>query len=167
MQESAEDDDLKTMFKARRADQSPPKRLKTAKTAEESSSPSDKKITEPDAVVAATQVSGPGPASLPQRPPNRRKMSLKKSLRERAKISETTHEKPHSCKKELLKVEFLTFTSPRLIQKSANFIYFYSIYRSKFLLVCRVLWYAEGAYMNGSTVLLTTPGLQRWSSLIF
>ncbi|KAL0828156.1 hypothetical protein Bca101_051834 [Brassica carinata] len=109
--ESAEDDNLKTMFKARRADQSPPKRLKTAKTAEESSSPSDKKITEPDAVVSATQVSGPGPASLRQRPPNRRKMSLKKSLRERAKISETTHEKPHSCKKELLKVEFLTFIS--------------------------------------------------------
>ncbi|WZY79284.1 hypothetical protein YC2023_025668 [Brassica napus] len=124
--ESAEDDDLKTMFKARRADQSPPKRLKTAKTAEESSSPSDKKITEPDAVVAATQVSGPGPASLPQRPPNRRKMSLKKSLRERAKISETTHEKPHSCKKELLKEQVSTCLSCPLVRRRCIYEWFYS-----------------------------------------
>ncbi|KAL0685885.1 hypothetical protein Bca4012_052733 [Brassica carinata] len=124
--ESAEDDNLKTMFKARRADQSPPKRLKTAKTAEESSSPSDKKITEPDAVVSATQVSGPGPASLRQRPPNRRKMSLKKSLRERAKISETTHEKPHSCKKELLKEQVSTCLSCPLVRRRCIYEWFYS-----------------------------------------
>ncbi|KAF3541704.1 hypothetical protein F2Q69_00024893 [Brassica cretica] len=124
--ESAEDDNLKTMFKARRADQSPPKRLRTAKTAEESSSPSDKKITEPDAVVSATQVSGPGPASLRQRPPNRRKMSLKKSLRERAKISETTHEKPHSCKKELLKEQVSTCLSCPLVRRRCIYEWFYS-----------------------------------------
>ncbi|KAH0850972.1 hypothetical protein HID58_095039 [Brassica napus] len=124
--ESAKDDDLKTMFKARRADQSPPKKLRTAKTAEESSSPSDKKITEPDAVVSATQVSGPGPASLPQRPPNRRKMSLKKSLRERAKISETTHEKPHSCKKELLKEQVSTCLSCPLVRRRCIYEWFYS-----------------------------------------
>ncbi|KAH0940031.1 hypothetical protein HID58_007492 [Brassica napus] len=124
--ESAEDDDLKTMFEARRADQSPLKKLRTAKTAEESSSPSDKKITGPDAVVSATQVSGPGPASLPQRPPNRRKMSLKKSLRERAKISETTHEKPHSCKKELLKEQVSTCLSCPLVRRRCIYEWFYS-----------------------------------------
>lgn len=111
IQESAEDDNLKTLIKkARRADQSPPKQLRTAKTSEESSSSSDRKITGPDAVVSATQVSGSVPT---QRPPNRRKMSLKKSLQERSKSSETTHEKPHSyetnSKHELLKVRVSNF----------------------------------------------------------
>lgn len=94
---------------------------KRLKTSGESSSTSDRKITRPDAVVSATQVSGSGPASLPQRPPNRRKMSLKRSLQERAKSSEPTHRKPHryetNSKHELLKVESLTFISPRTHSK--------------------------------------------------
>lgn len=112
LQESAEDDNLKTLVKARRSGQGPAKQLKTAKTSEESSLASDKKLTIPDAVVPATQVSALGPATLPQKPPNRRKMSLKKSLQERAKSLETTHDKLRSRKSlsehELLKVESLT-----------------------------------------------------------
>jgi len=108
LQESAEVDSLKTLVKARRSSQGPAKQLKTAKTTVESSSASDKKITGPDAVVPATQVSASGPETLPQKPPNRRKISLKKSLQERAKSLETTHDKPRSFKKlsehELLQV---------------------------------------------------------------
>lgn len=112
LQELAEDDNLKTLVKSRRSGQGPAKQLKTAKSSEESSSTSDKERTGPDAVVSATKVSNPGPVTLPQKPPNRRKMSLKKSLQKRAISSETTHDKPRSCKKlsehELLKVESLT-----------------------------------------------------------
>ncbi|KAL0692380.1 hypothetical protein Bca4012_059560 [Brassica carinata] len=125
--ESAEDDNLKTLIKARRADQSPPKQLKTAKTSEESCSTSVRKITRPDAVVSATQVSGSGPA---QRPPNRRKMSLKKSLQERARSSETTFEKPHryeiNSKHELLKEQVSTCLSHPLVRRRCIFEWFYS-----------------------------------------
>ncbi|KAF8105480.1 hypothetical protein N665_0157s0065 [Sinapis alba] len=85
--ESAEDENLKASIKARRASQGPAKQQKTAKTSEESCSTTVKKITGPDAVVLSpTQVSGSGPGSLPQKPPNRRKISLKKSLQERKVI---------------------------------------------------------------------------------
>ncbi|CAN8255736.1 unnamed protein product [Cochlearia groenlandica] len=107
--ELAEDDDkLKTLVKVRPASQGPTKQLKTAKTLAESSSTSDKKITESDAVVSAIQIPGSVPASLPQKPPHRRKMSLKKSLQERAKTSKTTHDKPHSSDYALSKVAYLT-----------------------------------------------------------
>lgn len=113
LQESAEDDNLKTLLNPRRAGQGPVKQQKTAKTSEESCSTSDKKITRPNEAVSATQVSGSGPASLPQKPPNRRKISLKKSLQERTKSSETTHNKSHSYEidpeHELLKVGVSNF----------------------------------------------------------
>lgn len=109
LKESAEDENMKTVVKTRRPGQGPVKQQKTAKTSEESSSTSDKKKTGQDAVESATQVPCLDSASLPQKPPNRRKMSLKKSLQERAKPSETTHDKPHSYElpsdHELLKVE--------------------------------------------------------------
>ncbi|XP_024007386.1 protein ALWAYS EARLY 1 isoform X2 [Eutrema salsugineum] len=120
---------LKTLVKERRAGQGPAKQLKTAKNSEEFSSTSDKKITGPDAVVSATQVSGSGPASLPQKPPNRRKMSLKKSLQERAKTYETTPEKPHSyetfSEHELLK-KVSTCLSYPLVRRRCIFEWFYS-----------------------------------------
>lgn len=129
LQESAERDNLMILVKARRSGQGPAKQLKTAKTSEESSSTSDKKRTEPDAVVSATQVSDSGPESLPQKPPNRRKMSLKKSLQKRAVSSETTHEKSNSSKNnsepellELLEVESLNFTSLYTHPKSGNYL---------------------------------------------
>ncbi|CAH8299612.1 unnamed protein product [Eruca vesicaria subsp. sativa] len=124
--ESCEDDNLKTIIKARRADQSPP----SAKTSEESSSTSEKKITGPNAVISATQVSGSGPASLLQKPPNRRKMSLKKSLQERAKSSEATYDKPHryetNSKHELLKQQVSTSLSCPLVRRRCIYEWFYS-----------------------------------------
>ncbi|XP_010455109.1 PREDICTED: protein ALWAYS EARLY 1-like [Camelina sativa] len=128
--ESAEDDNLKTLVGARRSGQGPVKQLKTAKTSEEPSSTSDKIITGPDAVVTATQVSGSGPVTLPQKPPNRRKMSLKKSLQQRAISSETTHDKPLGCKKfseyELLKEKVSTCLSYPLVRRWCIFEWFYS-----------------------------------------
>ncbi|KAG7552095.1 DIRP domain [Arabidopsis thaliana x Arabidopsis arenosa] len=128
--ESAEDDNLKTLVKARRSGQGPAKQLKTAKTSEESSLASDKKLTIPDAVVPATQVSALGPATLPQKPPNRRKMSLKKSLQERAKSLETTHDKLRSRKSlsehELLKEKFSNCLSYPLVRRWCIYEWFYS-----------------------------------------
>ncbi|VYS68097.1 unnamed protein product [Arabidopsis thaliana] len=128
--ESAEVDSLKTLVKARRSSQGPAKQLKTAKTTVESSSASDKKITGPDAVVPATQVSASGPETLPQKPPNRRKISLKKSLQERAKSLETTHDKPRSFKKlsehELLQEKLSNCLSCPLVRRWCIYEWFYS-----------------------------------------
>uniref|UniRef100_M4D0F2 DIRP domain-containing protein n=2 Tax=Brassica campestris TaxID=3711 RepID=M4D0F2_BRACM len=128
--ESAEDDNLKTSINARRVGQGPAKQQKTAKTSEESCSTSDKKITRPNEAVSATQVSGSGPASLPQKPPNRRKISLKKSLQERTKSSETTHNKSHSYEidpeHELLKDKVSTCLSHPLVRRRCIFEWFYS-----------------------------------------
>lgn len=108
LQELSEDDNLKTPSNnARRAGKGPAKQQKTAK-AEESCSTSDKEITGRDAVVSDTQVSRSSPASLPQKPPNRRKIGLKKSLQERSKSAETTPNKSYGHEldpeHELLKV---------------------------------------------------------------
>ncbi|WZZ01327.1 hypothetical protein YC2023_073655 [Brassica napus] len=128
--ESAEDDNSKTPLNPRRAGQGPAKQQKTAKTSEESCSTSDKKITRPNEAVSATQVSGSGPASLPQKPPNRRKISLKKSLQERTKSSETTHNKSHSYEidpeHELLKDKVSTCLSHPLVRRRCIFEWFYS-----------------------------------------
>ncbi|CAH2044535.1 unnamed protein product [Thlaspi arvense] len=128
--DSAEDDHLKTLVKVRRAGEGPVKQLKILKTSEESSSISDKKITVPDAVVSATQISGSGPPSSPKKPPHWRKMSLKKSLQERAKSSETTHDKPHNyetlSKHELLKEEVSTCLSYPLVRRRCIYEWFYS-----------------------------------------
>ncbi|KAL0658541.1 hypothetical protein Bca4012_079126 [Brassica carinata] len=128
--ESAEDDNLKTLLNPRRAGQGPAKQQKTAKTSEESCSTSDKKITRPNEAVSATRVSGSGPASLPQKPPNRRKISLKKSLQERTKSSEATHNKSHSYEAEphheLLKEKVSTCLSHPLVRRRCIFEWFYS-----------------------------------------
>ncbi|KAF3484631.1 hypothetical protein F2Q69_00056185, partial [Brassica cretica] len=130
LQESAEDDNLKTLLNPRRAGQGPSKQQKTAKTSEESCSTSDKKITRPNEAVSATRVSGSGPASLPQKPPNRRKISLKKSLQERTKSSEATHNKSHSNEAEphpeLLKEKVSTCLSHPLVRRRCIFEWFYS-----------------------------------------
>ncbi|KAF2550638.1 hypothetical protein F2Q68_00036651 [Brassica cretica] len=130
LQESAEDDNLKTLLNPRRAGQGPAKQQKTAKTSEESCSTSDKKITRPNEAVSATRVSGSGPASLPQKPPNRRKISLKKSLQERTKSSEATHNKSHSNEAEphheLLKEKVSTCLSHPLVRRRCIFEWFYS-----------------------------------------
>ncbi|KAL0738704.1 hypothetical protein Bca4012_014914 [Brassica carinata] len=127
---SAEDEYLKTPINARRASQGPAKQQKTAKTSEESCSTTVKKITGPNEVVSATQVSGSGPASLLQKPPNRRKMSLKKSLQERTKSSEATPNKSHNYEidpeHELLKEKVSTCLSHPLARRRCIFEWFYS-----------------------------------------
>ncbi|CAH8324630.1 unnamed protein product [Eruca vesicaria subsp. sativa] len=124
--ELAEDDNLKTPINARRAGQGPAKQQKTAKTSGESFSTNDKKITGPNDVVSAT----PRPASLPQKQPNRRKISLKKSLQERSKSSEATHNKSHSYQidpeHELLKEQVSTCLSHPLVRRRCIFEWFYS-----------------------------------------
>ncbi|CAN8265342.1 unnamed protein product [Cochlearia groenlandica] len=116
-----------SVVEERQVGQCPANQLKTAKTSEESSSTGDKTITVQDAVVSATQVSGLGPASLPQKPPNRRKMSLKKSLQERAKSS---HDTPPSYQKksehELLKERVSTCLSCPLVRRRCMFEWFHS-----------------------------------------
>ncbi|VVB15249.1 unnamed protein product [Arabis nemorensis] len=128
--ESAEDENMKTVVKTRRPGQGPVKQQKTAKTLEESFTTSDKKKTGQDAMESATQVPCLDSASLPQKPPNRRKMSLKKSLQERANPSETTHDKPHSyelpSEHELLKEKVSTFLSNPLARRRCIYEWFYS-----------------------------------------
>ncbi|XP_056866024.1 protein ALWAYS EARLY 1 isoform X2 [Raphanus sativus] len=122
--ELSEDDNLKTPSNARRAGQGPAKQQKTAKASEESCSTSDKKITGRDAVVSSdTQVSGSGP-------PNRRKISLKKSLQERSKSAETTPNKSHchelDPEHELLKEKVSNSLSHPLVRRRCIFEWFYS-----------------------------------------
>lgn len=92
---------MRSYIRTKRASQVPSqsKQLKTAKELEESTTTSDKKKTAVDVVVSTKQDSDSGPASLPpQKPPNRRKVNLKKSLQERAKSSETIHKVPRSSR---------------------------------------------------------------------
>lgn len=107
---------MKSSLRTKRSGQVPPqsKQLKAAKELEEATTTtSDKKgPAATDVVVATTkEVSDSGPAILPQKPPNRRKMSLKKSLQERDnKSSETIHKASRSSRslseqELLLKVE--------------------------------------------------------------
>ncbi|CAN8277137.1 unnamed protein product [Cochlearia groenlandica] len=80
----AEDDTLKTPMKARinNGQGGPVKQPIIAKISEESCLTIDEKKTKQE---EATQVSGSGPEILQRKPINRRKMSLKKNLQERAK----------------------------------------------------------------------------------
>ncbi|XP_023637492.1 protein ALWAYS EARLY 1 isoform X2 [Capsella rubella] len=127
--ESAEDDNLKTLVKARPASEGPANQLKAAKTSEESSLTSDKNITGPDAVVSASQGSA-DPVAFPQKRPDKRKMSLKKSLQQRAISSETTHDKTRSFEKlsehELLQEKVSTCLSYPLVRRWCIFEWFYS-----------------------------------------
>ncbi|KAL0719912.1 hypothetical protein Bca4012_069236 [Brassica carinata] len=129
-----EDHNMKSYIRTKRASQVPSqsKQLKTAKELEESTTVSDKKKSDMDVVVSTKQDSDSGPASLPpQKPPNRRKVSLKKSLQERAKSSETIHKVPRSSRSlsehELLSKDTLsTYISYPLARRRCIFEWFYS-----------------------------------------
>ncbi|KAG2273065.1 hypothetical protein Bca52824_067620 [Brassica carinata] len=122
-QELAQEDvNIKPSFRAKRS---------AVKELEESTSTSDKKISEMDVEVATKEVSDSGPASLPQKPPNRRKMSLKKSLQERDKSSETIHKASRSSRslseqELLLKDKLSTSLSHPLARRRCIFEWFYS-----------------------------------------
>ncbi|KAJ4886142.1 Protein ALWAYS EARLY 2 [Raphanus sativus] len=129
-----EDHNMRSYIRTKRASQVPSqsKQLKTAKELEESTTTSDKKKTAVDVVVSTKQDSDSGPASLPpQKPPNRRKVSLKKSLQERAKSSETIHKVPRSSRSlsehELLSKDTIsTYMSYPLARRRCIFEWFYS-----------------------------------------
>lgn len=171
MQELPQDENnMKSLVRAKRAGQglAQSKQLKTVKELEESTTTSDKNRPVMDVVASTKQVSDSSPASVSQKPPSKRKKSLKKSLQERAKSSETIHKASRSSRslseqELLLKVEPLT--SLLLCTFSIWYIYIfgYSNFRISFLLLCCIPWHVEGAYLNGSIVLSTIPGLQRWS----
>ncbi|KAL0719797.1 hypothetical protein Bca4012_069121 [Brassica carinata] len=129
-----EDHNMKSYIRTKRASQVPSqsKQLKTAKELEESTTVSDRKKSATDVVVSTKQDSDSGPASLPpQKPPNRRKVSLKKSLQEKAKSSETIHKVPRSSRSlsehELLSKDTLsTYISYPLARRRCMFEWFYS-----------------------------------------
>ncbi|KAJ0244458.1 Protein ALWAYS EARLY 2 [Hirschfeldia incana] len=129
-----EDHNIKSYIRTKRAGLGPPqsKQLKTAKELEESTTVSDKKKPAMDIVVSTKQDSDTGPASLPpQKPPNRRKASLKKSLQERAKSSETTHKVPRSSRslseQELISKDTIsTYMAYPLARRRCIFEWFYS-----------------------------------------
>lgn len=172
LQELAQDENnTKYLAKTKRAVQGPPqsKQLKIVKASEESTTASDRERHVVDVVMSLKQVSDSGPTSLPQKPLSRRKMSLKKSLQERDKSTETIHKASRSSRslsehEFLLKVEPLTLFFSTAHTKSVTiYIFVYSNFRISFLRLYRILWHVEGAYLNGFIVLSTIPGLQRWS----
>uniref|UniRef100_A0A1J3IUE4 Protein ALWAYS EARLY 2 n=1 Tax=Noccaea caerulescens TaxID=107243 RepID=A0A1J3IUE4_NOCCA len=128
-----EEHNMKYSIRTKRAGQGPPqsKQLKTVKALEETSTICDKKRAVMDVEVSTKQVSDSGPASLPPKTPNRRKMSLKKSLQERAKSSEITHKASRSSRslseKELVSKDMLsTSLSYPLARRRCIFEWFYS-----------------------------------------
>ncbi|XP_033146534.1 protein ALWAYS EARLY 2 isoform X2 [Brassica rapa] len=129
-----ENHNMKSYLRTKRTGQGPSqsKQLKTAKELEESTTMSDKKHSAMDVVVSTKQDSDSCPAtSPPQKPPNRRKASLKKSLQERAKSSETVHKVPRSSRslseqELLLKDELSTYMSYPLARRRCIFEWFYS-----------------------------------------
>ncbi|XP_013626537.1 PREDICTED: protein ALWAYS EARLY 2-like isoform X2 [Brassica oleracea var. oleracea] len=129
-----ENHNMKSYLRTKRICQGPSqsKQLKTAKELEESTTMSDKKHSAMDVVVSTKQDSDSCPAtSPPQKPPNRRKASLKKSLQERAKSSETVHKVPRSSRslseqELLLKDELSTYMSYPLARRRCIFEWFYS-----------------------------------------
>ncbi|KAG2245662.1 hypothetical protein Bca4012_091408 [Brassica carinata] len=124
-----ENHNMKSYLRTKRTGQGPSqsKQLKTAKELEESTTMSDKKHS-----VSTKQDSDSCPAtSPPHKPPNRRKASLKKSLQERAKSSETVHKVPRSSRslseqELLLKDELSTYMSYPLARRRCIFEWFYS-----------------------------------------
>ncbi|KAL1211716.1 Protein ALWAYS EARLY 2 [Cardamine amara subsp. amara] len=128
-----EENNMKSLGRTKRTGQGPAqsKQLKTVKALEESTITSDKKRPVMDTVASTIQVSDPGPASLSQKPPSRRKMSLKKSLQERVKSSETIHKASRSSrslseKELLLKDTLSTSLSYPLARRRCIFEWFYS-----------------------------------------
>ncbi|KAJ4892936.1 Protein ALWAYS EARLY 2 [Raphanus sativus] len=130
-QESAQEDlNMKSSLKTKRSGQGPPqsKQLKAVKELEETTTTSDKKGPAMDVEVATKEVSDSGPASLPQKPPNRRKMSLKKSLQERDKSSDKASRSSRSLSEQevLLKDKLSTSLSHPLARRRCIFEWFYS-----------------------------------------
>ncbi|CAH8386148.1 unnamed protein product [Eruca vesicaria subsp. sativa] len=125
---------MKSYHRTKRTGQVPSqsKQLKTVKELEESTTMSDKKKSAMEDVVVSTKNdSDSGPAISPQKPPNRRKVSLKKSLQERAKSSETIHKVPRSSRslsehELLLKDTISTYMSYPLARRRCIFEWFYS-----------------------------------------
>ncbi|KAF3605161.1 hypothetical protein DY000_02051408 [Brassica cretica] len=132
-----EDLNMKSSLRTKRSGQGPPqsKQLNAVKELEESTTTtSDKKRSAMDVVEVATtkEVSDSGPASVPQKPPNRRKMSLKKSLQERDnKSSELIHKASRSSRslseqELLLKDKLRTSLTHPLARRRCIFEWFYS-----------------------------------------
>ncbi|KAF8107641.1 hypothetical protein N665_0118s0013 [Sinapis alba] len=133
-QELAQEElNMKSSLRTKRSGQGPPqsKQLKAVKELEESTTTSDKKRTAMDVEVATKEVSDSGPASLQQKPPNRRKMSLKKNLQERDKSFELMQKASRSSRslseqELLLKDKLSTSLSHPLARRRCIFEWFYS-----------------------------------------
>ncbi|CAH8392398.1 unnamed protein product [Eruca vesicaria subsp. sativa] len=128
-----EDLNIKSSLKIKRSGQGSlqSKQLKAVKELEESTTTSDKKRSVIDVEVATKEVSDSGPASLPQKPPNRRKISLKKSLQDRDKSSKLMHKAARSSRslsehELLLKDKLSTSLSHPLARRRCIFEWFYS-----------------------------------------
>ncbi|AEE74229.1 ALWAYS EARLY 2 [Arabidopsis thaliana] len=128
-----DENNMKSLVKTKRAGQVPAqsKQMKTVKALEESAITSDKKRPGMDIVASPKQVSDSGPTSLSQKPPNRRKKSLQKSLQEKAKSSETTHKAARSSRslseqELLLKDKLATSLSFPFARRRCIFEWFYS-----------------------------------------
>ncbi|KAG7576122.1 DIRP domain [Arabidopsis thaliana x Arabidopsis arenosa] len=132
--ESPQDENnIQSLARTKRAGQGPAqsKQLKTVKALEESTTTSDKKRPVTDIVASPKQVSDSGPTSLSQKPPSRRKKSLKKSLQERAKSSETILKASRSSRslteqESLLKDKLSTSLSFPWARRRCIFEWFYS-----------------------------------------
>ncbi|XP_023642732.1 protein ALWAYS EARLY 2 isoform X2 [Capsella rubella] len=130
---SQDENNMKSLVRTKRVGQGPAqsKQLKTAKTLDEFTTTSDKNRPEMDVVASTKQVSDSCPASVSQKPPNKRKKSLKKSLQERAKSSETIHKASRSSRslseqELLLKDKMSTALSYPLARRRCIFEWFYS-----------------------------------------
>ncbi|XP_024015141.1 protein ALWAYS EARLY 2 isoform X2 [Eutrema salsugineum] len=128
-----EEHNMKSLVRTKRAGQGPPqsRQLKTVKMLDESTTISDKKRSVMDVIVSTKQDSDSGPASFLQKPLSRRKMSLKKSLQERAKSSEIIHKASRSSRslseQELvLKDKLSTSLLYPLARRRCIFEWFYS-----------------------------------------
>ncbi|CAN8260365.1 unnamed protein product [Cochlearia groenlandica] len=123
----------KSLVRTKGAGQGPAqsKQLKIVKVLEESTSIVDKEKPAVDVTMPTIQVSDLDPASVLQKPPNRRKMSLKKSLQERTKSSETIPKASRSSKSMLehelvFKDKVSTCLSYPLARRRCIFEWFYS-----------------------------------------
>ncbi|XP_019058704.1 PREDICTED: protein ALWAYS EARLY 2-like [Tarenaya hassleriana] len=146
VEESVREENAKSVVRTKRSGQAPAegKQLKTAKTLEESSPAGDKKRPDAGVTMSTIPVSASGPATLPQKPPNRRKVNLKKMLQERVKFSETTSKAPHSdeslSEHELLQEKLSTCLSNPLARRRCIFEWFYS--------AIDYLWFTKMEFMD-------------------
>ncbi|XP_019100091.1 PREDICTED: protein ALWAYS EARLY 2 isoform X2 [Camelina sativa] len=128
-----DENNMKSFVRTKRAGQGPAqsKQLKTVQALEESATTSDKNRPVMDVIASTKEISDSGPASVSQKPPNKRKISLKKSLQERAKSSETIHKVSRSSRtlsvqEFFLKDKLSTSLSYPLARRRCIFEWFYS-----------------------------------------